>query len=176
MNGGWFWNFSLHVRLWQLQHEVWQLVCNLCVWDKNSKTSQDFRVVEVAADSGRMLWSRAPDEMEYLWFSNCNTSVCDSDMLQEWATLSNKSSTQLIEALSIPYISPYLLWHPTMPQKNETPNKWLPWSHQTASSAMKNGCSSAYSSNPCATVRRFAVFPFECVWNVWLLLLRSIPI
>lgn len=33
--------------------------------------------------AGGTLWSRAPDEMGYLSFCNCNTSVCDSDMLQE---------------------------------------------------------------------------------------------
>lgn len=72
-----------------------------------------------------------------------------------------------MRALGIHYISRHFFWHPTMPQekKNETPNKWLPWSHQTASSTMKNGRSFSVQQQPSARLSGNApfFFPLECV-------------
>lgn len=60
-----------------LQHKVSQLVCSHHVVETEAGRERGRR------DAGEMLRSKAPNEMGYLSFSNCNTSVCESDMLQE---------------------------------------------------------------------------------------------
>lgn len=76
---GGLWNFSLHVGLdsSSMKFDNWYAVSMLL--RQNRRGEPGFE----GGRAGGMLWSRAPDEMGYLSFSNCNTSVCDSDILQE---------------------------------------------------------------------------------------------
>lgn len=71
-----------------------------CCWDTGAKFWE--------AAQGRMLWSRTPDEMEYLSFSNFALWFRHATGR---TTLTNKSYTGIWHSLHIS------LWHPAMPQK-----------------------------------------------------------
>lgn len=75
-----------------------------------------------AADSDSAWIQWTPDETTYLSFSNCSTSLQTGSEEGPLFPISLSTTDTCIR------YSLHHFWRPTMPQKNETPNKWLLWS------------------------------------------------